>query len=134
MMSFILMASFITAVGFISMIAKASPTWLKRILGYELYVDIALDLFIGVYAGMSGTISGMVIGGLTGIIIGLTLFVTRHFIGYQRYEIVDAETNKREWIAYPPSWSIPAFKAWFTNKTAKYNRKDTYAFSGTQSR
>lgn len=126
MLSFILIGAAATAFGIISIIAKASPSFLKKILGYEVYIDLSLSVLISLYVALSGTISGIVIGAITGIFIGATLFVAARTIGYQKLER-NEQTGKMEWVSYPPVWTLKTFKNLLNNKwsklTAPYQRK-----------
>ena len=47
MISMIVFGSLVTSLALISIIAKASPSLLKKMLGYEVYVDICISLLIG---------------------------------------------------------------------------------------
>lgn len=127
MLSMILFGSFITAVGVLSIIAKASPRALKTILGYECWVDLTMSILISIYVGFSGTISGMVIGALTGVFIGMTLFIGARAIGYIRYE-KNAE-GKFVAVEHPPVWTPELFKNKWSNFASKHSRQDSEYFA-----
>lgn len=103
MISMIVFGSLVTSLAIISVMAKASPIFLKRVLGYEAYVDLVFSLLIGFACGISGTMSGFVIGAATGLIFGCTLFVLSKMYGYQKFE-------DGKWIDYPAKWTLKALK------------------------
>ena len=99
MISMIVFGSLVTSLALISTVAKASPSLLKKMLGYEVYVDICISLLIGLACGISGTMSGFVIGAFTGLIFGITLFILARVIGYSR--LVNGV-----WVDFPPVWTF----------------------------
>lgn len=99
MISMIVFGSLVTSLALISIVAKASPSLLKKMLGYEVYVDICISLLIGLACGISGTMSGFVIGAFTGLIFGITLFILARVIGYSR--LVNGV-----WVDFPPVWTF----------------------------
>lgn len=114
MIGLIVFGSLVTSVAIISILAKASPKLLKRVLGYEAYVDLAFSLLIGMACGFSGTMSGFVIGAATGLIFGVTLFILARVYGYARYEKQEDCTYK--WVEYEPKFKISNWLNKFTNK------------------
>jgi hypothetical protein len=114
MIGLIVFGSLVTSVAIISILAKASPKLLKRVLGYEAYVDLAFSLLIGMACGFSGTMSGFVIGAATGLIFGVTLFILARVYGYACYEKQEDGTYK--WVEYEPKFKISNWLSKYTNK------------------
>lgn len=96
---------FLSAIGFVTTMAKISPDFLQKVLGYDWIVDIALGAAIIFGFGMSGTMSGMMIGVIADLAVSLVLWVARKTWKYQLYE-QDTETGKRHWVTYDGDWTI----------------------------
>ena len=96
---------FLSAIGFVTTMAKISPDFLKKVLGYDWVVDIVLGFAIIFGFGMSGTISGMMIGVIADLAVSLVLWVARKTWKYQLYQ-KDPETGKRSWVEYDGDWTI----------------------------
>lgn len=95
---------FLSAIGIVTTLAKISPTFLKRVLGYDWVVDILLGFAIIFGFGMTGTISGMMIGVVSDLAVSLVLWVTRKTWKYQLYE--KGADGKRHWVEYDGEWTI----------------------------
>lgn len=95
---------FLSAIGIVTTLAKISPTFLKRVLGYDWVVDILLGFAIIFGFGMTGTISGMMIGVVSDLAVSLVLWVTRKTWKYQIYE--KGSDGKRQWVEYNGEWTI----------------------------
>lgn len=98
-----ILGGFLTAVGFVVIAAKISPSFLKKALGYDWILDLSFTLGIMFLFGSTGTVSGMMIAVITGLFISLTLFVTKKFWAYSKLEKVD---GKYKWVDYPGEWTI----------------------------
>lgn len=121
MLSMIIIGSLATAAGIISILAKSSPKLMKRMLGYEVALDLTLSILVSLYVALSATISGMVIGALTGLFVGATLFIAARMIGYSKYQ-------KGEWVDYPGRWNKESFKTFWEGKTARFSREGQHGF------
>lgn len=98
-------SGFLTAVGFVAIAAKVSPTFIKRVLGYDWIVDLVVTVGIMVFMGGTGTISGMMIGVTTGLAISAVLFFAKKFWKYEKLE--RNESGKMEWVEHKGKWTIP---------------------------
>ena len=96
---------FLSAIGFVTTMAKISPDFLKKVLGYDWVVDIVLGFAIIFGFGMSGTMSGMMIGVIADLAVSLVLWVARKTWKYQLYE-KNEETGKHQWNTYDGDWTI----------------------------
>ena len=119
MLSLIIIGSLITAVGFISIMAKSSPKFLKLMLGYEALVDLCLSILISIYVAFSGTISGIIIGAMAGVFMSLALFIGARTIGYSKLEKTD---GKYKIVDFPAKWNYEYFKGIWNSFAAKYSR------------
>lgn len=97
----------LTAVGFVAIAAKFSPTILQRALGYDWVVDLLMTLGLMWLFGSTGTISGMMIGVITGLCISAVLYFVKNVYKYQKYEKKDGTF---QWVTYPGKWT-PAYLA-----------------------
>lgn len=96
----------LTAVGVVAIAAKFSPTFLKRMLGYEEYVDIVVTGGLTLIFAATGTYSGIMTAVITGLCISAVLFVTGRLYGKERYLV--GESGQREWLPYKEDerWSV----------------------------
>lgn len=87
----------LVALGFFIIMFKLG---LKRVLGYDLYVDIALTAILMFL--FAGSFSGMVVALIGGLIISIVLLVLRKLIGMERYEDYTFDNGKTEtvWVRY----------------------------------
>ena len=73
---------------------------LRRVLGYDLYVDVALTILLMMI--FSGSFSGMVVALIAGLVISIVLLILRKFIGYEKYEEEWTGTGYNSgWVRYP---------------------------------
>jgi len=75
----------LSAIGFIILLAKMNRIWLRRLLGYDLYVDIIVTL--GFMYFMAGTYSGAIAAVISGIIFSLILWVIKLTVGAEKLTI-----------------------------------------------
>jgi hypothetical protein len=87
----------LTAVCFIVIAAKLGPKILKRILGFEVYVDVASHFFF-IWLGM-GTFSGVMTGIISALFVSAVLRAAKNILGYTVIE-------DGEWVDKPGKWSI----------------------------
>lgn len=84
------------AVGFFIVMFKMG---LRRVLGYDLFVDVSLTVLLMMM--FSGSFSGMVVALMSGLVISVVLLVLRKFIGYEKYEERYVNnTYHSDWIRY----------------------------------
>lgn len=102
MLPIIVLSSLFVAFEFLSVIGKFSPTWLKRVLGYEWIFDILMSFGLMIWFASTGSIMGIIISAVSGFLFSLILYAAKHIIGYQKLEKVD---GKRVWVEYEGNWS-----------------------------
>lgn len=86
--SIIIYGGIIAALAMVFLLLKTN---LRRILGYDLAIDTS---FTGLLAWMfAGTFSGMFAALIGGAIVSIFLYVSKIFIGAERYNF-----RKRQWI------------------------------------
>ena len=104
--------SLCTALVLFSIVGRVSKTWLKRMLGYEWAVDIALTLGMILWFTGAGGITAILTSAVTGAIFSVVLYSGKQIIGYEKYQKVD---GKRQWVAYPPRWTLRTFGSMIRN-------------------
>ncbi len=98
------MSGILTAVGFVFIAAKFSPTLLQRMLGYDWVVDAAMTVGIMYVFGATGTISGMMAGVVTGLSISVILWLAKNTGTYQK---LSKESGHWEWKSYHGKYTLP---------------------------
>lgn len=101
-MLFIVIGSLATAGSFIFILYSFSPKLLRLVLGYRVWLDIAMSVLLTIMAAATGTISGLVIGSLSAIVITISLVVMKKVYGYAKYE-KEESTGKRVYVEYNPT-------------------------------
>lgn len=81
----IMFAGALSAIGFILIAIKMGRTWLRRLLGYDIYFDVIIT--IGFMFFMAGTYAGAMVAIISGIIISISLWITKFFIGSETLRI-----------------------------------------------
>lgn len=94
----------LTAICFIVIAAKLGPKILKRILGFEIYVDIGSHAFF-VWLGL-GTFSGVMTGIISALCISAVLRIAKNILGYTKME-------DGEWVDYEGKWSVAYLTSMF---------------------
>jgi len=84
-------------VGVLVILGKMPRPLIKKILGYELIVDVFLTLIFPML--MYGTYSGMIAAFVAGIAISAALRISKYIIGYQVWS-----KSEGRWIEYRPAW------------------------------
>lgn len=74
---------------------------LKKVLGYDVYVDIFCTLFLMFI--FQSTVTGMIAAVIGGLFLSILLMFCKFLIGYSRYEEVPGEDDM-QWVSYPPPW------------------------------
>lgn len=92
-----------TALGFFGIAAKFSPSFVKKCLGYEWMIDLAISIgVIFLFAGAG--ITAMLVGIITGVIFSGVLFCMKNIVGYSKIQR-NAE-GKLGWVEYPATWTF----------------------------
>ena len=132
-MLFIVIGSLATAGSFIFILYSFSPKVLRTVLGYRVWLDIAMSLGLTLMAIATGTISGLVIGSLSAIVMTISLVAMKKVYGYARFER-NPVTGKREFVEYIPQSnpeSIGEFVRKTVNKTVELTSKIVSGFFTT---
>lgn len=77
---------------------------LKKVLGYDVYVDIACTGALIII--FQGTVTGTITATMAGLILSIILYVCKLIFGYSRYEPVSENSEEYAWVNYPPFWKI----------------------------
>lgn len=101
----LLTPGFITAAAFIILLLKLRNDSFRKLLGFDIYLDIAatatmMVMFAGTYAGMMAAL----IGGLT---FSIALIVAKHIVGYKKLEWVNDSDHlvpTMRWREVKPAW------------------------------
>ena len=68
MLPIVILSSFFVAFEVLSVLGKFSPKWLKRVLGYEWALDIAMSFGLIIWFATTGSIMGIIISAVSGFI------------------------------------------------------------------
>lgn len=115
-MTVIVASAVFTSFGFLALIGKCSNKWLKRVLGYEYFLDIIMSLGMMFYFGLTGSITGIIVSAITGCIFSLCLYSAKHTIGHSKVERVN---GKLTWVDYEGDWTMDGAGSWFGNLCRK---------------
>lgn len=89
----------LTAICFIIIAAKLGPQILKKILGFEVFVDIGSHMFFIWLGALSGTFSGVMTGIISALAISAVLRIAKNVLGYTKYE-------DGKWIDHDGKWTV----------------------------
>jgi len=95
----------LTALALIILIMKLKHDTIRKVLGFDLYLDVAATLilmwaFAGSYAGMMAAI----VGGLT---FSIVLIGLKRLLGYKKLSYIHTTDHllpSLQWVDVPPFW------------------------------
>lgn len=94
----------ITVIGFGIYFSKIGARSFRRIMAFELYVDLAVDFLLVYMFAQSGTLGGAMIGAIAGLGFNIMLFFMKRMQGWD--ELVTRHCpacnhSHREWVTHP---------------------------------
>ena len=99
-----LFTGILTAVGLVAIVAKFSPSLLKKMLGYDWLIDALVTIGIPIFMG--GTYSGIMTAVITGLCVSFILFVAKNTYGYSKVETVeDQGFMSAHWVEKSGKWT-----------------------------
>jgi hypothetical protein len=105
----------ITVAGFGVYLNKIGARNFRRLMAFELYLDLTIDFILIYMFSMSGTLGGSMIGAVAGLLFNFMLFAMKRFNGWDELREVKCEHCKcvrREWVTHEGlGWwfLVPAF-------------------------
>ncbi len=89
----------LTAASILVIFAKLGKPTLKKILGYEIHMDVASHVFFVGLGAISGTFSGVVQGLVAALCVAGVLRLAKRVIGYSTRE-------NGVWVDHPGTWTF----------------------------
>lgn len=74
---------------------------LKKVLGYDIYVDLICTFFL-MYL-FRDSVTGLIVAVMGGLALSVMLMFCKAMIGYSRFEEIPG-TEEEDWVDYPPIW------------------------------
>jgi hypothetical protein len=87
--------------------AKFGTGFIRKLLGYDILVDVAVTLALMWIFAVTGTISGLMTGIFCGFIISVVLFFGKKLFTHSKYMKVG---GKYRWVNVPGDWAFWANK------------------------
>ncbi len=94
----------ITVIGFGIYLNKIGARNFRRLMAFELYVDLVVDVILVYMFSMSGTLGGAMIGAIAGLTFNVMLFFMKRMNGWDELRTVKCDAcqhSHREWITHP---------------------------------
>lgn len=94
----------ITVIGFGVYFNKIGAKNFRRIMAFELYVDLAVDFILIYMFAQSGTLGGAMIGAVAGLMFNIMLFFMKRMQGWDELQTFHCEHCKhshRRWVTHP---------------------------------
>jgi len=94
----------ITVIGFGIYLSKIGAKSFRRIMAFELYVDLIVDFILVYMFAQSGTLGGAMIGAIAGLMFNIMLFFMKRMNGWDELRTVvcdKCEHSHREWVTHP---------------------------------
>ncbi len=129
-MTVIVIASLFTAFEFLSILGKMSPNLLKKILGYEYFIDILMSFGLMLYFGLTGSVTGIIVSAVSGFIFSIALYSAKNIIGYQKLQRVKGTWFKFKWISYEGNWNAQKTGGFFAKTLKSIGNFIVNLFSG----
>lgn len=93
----------ITVTGFVIYLNKIGARNLRRLMAFELYVDLAVDVVLVMMFSYSGTFAGAAVGAMAGLMFNAAMFVLKRVNGWDELRTVPCPAcghSHREWITH----------------------------------
>ena len=93
----------ITVIGFVIYLNKIGAKNLRRLMAFELYVDLAVDALLIMMFSYSGTFAGAAVGAIAGLMFNVMLFFMKRMAGWDELRTIQCNACKhshREWITH----------------------------------
>jgi len=93
----------ITVTGFVIYLNKIGARNLRRLMAFELYVDLAVDVVLVMMFSYSGTFAGAAVGATAGLMFNVAMFVLKRVNGWDELRTVTCPTcrhSHREWVTH----------------------------------
>ena len=93
----------ITVVGFAIYLNKIGARNFRRLMAFEIYVDLAADVILVLMFSSSGTFQGAAVGAIAGLMFNATVFVLKRFNGWDELRTVTCKAcghPHREWATH----------------------------------
>jgi len=95
----------LTAVAFLILLLKLRGDTLRKLLGFDIYLDIIATLvMMKLFAGTFGGMMAAIIGGLA---FSVALIVIKKCIGYKKLSVVNSDDYIMpglRWVSVNPIW------------------------------
>lgn len=98
-------ASIMILIAIVALLAKLSPSMMRRTLGYDFVVDCAA--FIVMKYLFFGTATGMLLAFGGGLMFSIVLMIAKAIIGYEKLERVPCThcgAKPLRWVRHPARW------------------------------
>lgn len=89
----------LSAVSILVIFAKLNPSLLKKMLGYEVHMDVLSHVFFVGLGALSATFSGLVTGLISALMVSAVLRLAKNFFGYSKRE-------NGQWTEHGPVWTV----------------------------
>jgi Na+(H+)/acetate symporter ActP len=99
-MSFMI-AGFMVVGAIAFLVAKFGSNFIRKMLGMDIVVDVAVTVLLCWMFAITGTISGMLTGIFCGLIISALLFFGKKLFTHQKFMKVG---GKYRWVNVPGEW------------------------------
>lgn len=110
----------ITVIGFGIYLNKIGARNFRRLMAFELYVDLAVDFILVYMFSMSGTLGGAMIGAIAGLGFNCMLFFMKRMNGWDELRTITCDAchhAHREWITHPGLGWWFLVPVWFRPRT-----------------
>lgn len=107
-----LVCATLTAVMYITLVARFSKRSLYLMNGYSALVDLLFTLFVIGISATTATTTALLISAFTGVILSVSLILLRRFLGYSKIERLKGHWFKFKFVNYSPKQRLVDSLAW----------------------
>lgn len=113
----------ITVIGFGIYLNKIGAKNFRRLMAFELYIDLTVDFVLVWMFSQSGTLGGAMIGAMAGLFFNVMLFFMKRMNGWDELQTLHCESCKhshKRWVTHEGHgwwWFVPPpIRSWLRSR------------------
>lgn len=107
-----LICSSLTAIIYISLVARLTRNGIYYVAAYSAWFDLIFTLLAVVLAAATASVTGMLVSAFTGVSLTIMLIAMRRYLGGFKLERVKGTWFKFERVMLAPTHKLPEFLSW----------------------
>lgn len=111
-----LVCSSLTAIIYISLVARLTKNGIYYVAAYSAWFDLIFTIVAIGLAAATASVTGMLVSAFTGVSLTLMLIFMRRYLGGYKFKRVQGKWFKFERITLQPTHKLPSFLNWLQER------------------